>query len=228
MQTEKALYEAAIANEFQAVLEGIWQTEKQSEKVVTLAKQVAGVDESLLKAMPSTCLKKADARSQFDNMVLETIARNFADRVASLTTTLKGAKVSSAEHTASVQAAQAAVEASKAKQHAAATNVSTAQASHREAQVALSAAETALSEFESTLLVAEEVAGQHKAALDNFEMWNVSCFEMMRDKARKPDPVEQATPAVEVALPAVPTAETALVEEVVLVPEVVPGISSTA
>jgi len=196
------------------VLEGASQTKKQSDKVVALAKQLAGVDESLLKAMPSSCLKKSDARSQFDSMVLETLAKNFTEHVASLTATLEGAKVGFAERAATVQAAQTALEEAKAKQQAAATDVSTSQAAHREAQAALAAAEASLREFEPTLVAAERHASEQKEVLDNFVAWNVSCFEMLRDNKRKPEPVEEAAPAAEGSLPAEPAGEVAPAAEV--------------
>jgi len=211
MQTEKAQYEAVIAEEFQAILEGSSQTKKHCDKVVALAKKLSGVDESLMKAMPSTCLKKADARSQFDNMVLETLSKNFADHVASLTATLEAAKAGFAERAASVQAAQAAFDATKARQQAAAADVSATQAACREAQASLTAAEAAVSNFEPTLVAAEDLAGERKEALENFVTWNVSCFEMMRDKKRKPEPVQEALPVA--TPPAAPVADIAPVAE---------------
>lgn len=125
------------------VQDGESQTKKQIEKVIAFAKKVSVLDESLLKAAPATCAKKADARSSFDTMVLDALAKCLRDHMAHLNSELESAKPGIEKRAAAVHAAQTALEAAKAAQQAAASEVSTAQATHREAQSSRQAAEAA-------------------------------------------------------------------------------------
>lgn len=54
-----------------------------------------------------------------------------------------------------------------------------------------------MKDFDRTLAAAQEVAKEKKEALSNFETWNVSCYEMSRDKQRKADPSAIEAPAIE-------------------------------
>jgi len=200
----KEQYESVIAEELKLVQDGESQTKKESDKLISFVKKLPGMDESLLKAAPSTCAKKADARSTFDNMVLESLAKCLQDHVAHQTSELEAAKPGNDERAAALRAAETALEEAKARQNAIATETSTAQAAHTDAQAGSKAAEAAVKNFGPMLADAREKVNGRREVLSNFEAWNVSCFEMSRDKKRKPDSSAAEPPDVDATADATP------------------------
>lgn len=201
--TEKQQYESLVAEEFRVVRDGTG-TKAQSDKLMSLAKKLAGMDESLLQALPSTCSKTADQRGAFDSMVLDTLSRSLDDHVAGLSATLAGAAAGIQERAAAVQSAQAAFEDAKAEQQKAATNVGMAQTAEKQAQAELELARGAVTNFEPELLRASALRDERRAALENYLVWNADCFAMLRDKTNK---VDEETPAAVGTEAIAPTAE---------------------
>merc|ERR1712060_437955 len=164
--------------------EGEWEIAKIQQSLdalVPLAKKLA-FDESLITALPTSCMKKPSDRSGFDVMVVNQLEADLNNRVAALTEALSNGAPASAERAASVVAMQKVLDEATDDHQRAAADLSTTQTAHCEAASALKIAETTSAEFLSEYARLIRVRDEKVFEMDNFMNYNMLCFTTPRDK----------------------------------------------
>lgn len=206
-QESKTALEQGIAGDLQAIVEGLGESEQMEQHYKALLPLLTdlGLDESLSQALPSTCAKKASERGAFDAMVLDQLGASLRERVASLARAVEEATPPAQERAAAVEAAQAQVSATTGAQEQAAKAAAEAGSANETAAAARQAAGDALTAFEPEYTEATRVRDEKGAALENFQQYNVACFELLRDKtasakAKVPEADVEAEAKVSVAV----------------------------
>lgn len=176
--------------------------------------QTLTLDESLMTALPSTCMKAPSDRGAFDHMVIEQLEKSLSDRGSELAKTLEDGAPAAAERAADVEAAQSNLTALTEAQMKAAAELALAQASQQEASATVDADKVAVRNFEPEHQKAVQACEEKAADLENFRAYNLACFKMLRDKTAvkvvaeaspevKELPAPAATEAFEAGVPLV-------------------------
>jgi len=146
-----------------------------------LARRLA-LDDSLLMALPSACICSPDRRSSFDSMVIDQLQAGLSKRVTELTEILDRAKATVDGHAAAVASAQQGVHGASNELQSIAAQLVEAQSEHFQASEAVAAAEAAGHAHASELSVATEARDKGAVELQNFEGYNMECFNTLRNK----------------------------------------------
>merc|ERR1719215_736801 len=141
------------------------------------------MDGSLLSALPSSCKKSAEERGSFDVMVLDQVSKYFTDRQASFSKTIDEAAPAAAQRASAVAQAAADLDKASALQQAAAEDLNVASNEEQLAAQAKTAAEAALASYEPEYSAATKARDDKIAEAENFKLYNVGCFELLRDRA---------------------------------------------
>jgi len=181
-RVEKIALETVMSANLSVIIEG--QSDDAAQHYNELLPFLqGGVDESLMSALPSSCGKKAAERGSFDTMVLEQIGTLFKDKLAALAKAVDEAAPAAEERAADVAAAQAALEAASSAQQAAADALNGAKGAEQDAAAAARAAKDALSAHEPEYASATTACDDKATVLENFKLYNVASFELLRDRA---------------------------------------------
>merc|ERR1719189_1486471 len=116
-------------------------------------------------------------------MVLEQLQSSLSSEIAKLSGELEAGSAGRKERAAVVAAAQSALDAAQAQQQAASEAMEAAKAQQSLAASAFQSAECKAAEFELQLGALMKVQEEKETALQNFEGYNVECFNTLRDKA---------------------------------------------
>merc|ERR1711865_657192 len=85
VEQEHDALKAAVDDHLKVLREGSWETGSAKQHLdILLPLATKWTDESLVTALPSTCVKSASERSSFDNMVLDQLELSLKERVAKL------------------------------------------------------------------------------------------------------------------------------------------------
>uniref|UniRef100_A0A6T9E831 Uncharacterized protein n=1 Tax=Noctiluca scintillans TaxID=2966 RepID=A0A6T9E831_NOCSC len=171
------------------------------------------LDSSLSSALKMSCTKPCDERSAFDKLVvqeLESALRSHLD-------TLQGAVSSGisglASRAAAVDATRQEHDTLDEKHQAAHAASVIAQKLADEAGDTLSVAQKAITKFDVEHADAERELAKTKGEYDNFLVWNVECYTMLKDKVSR---ICESAETSEVSMIARPTREPPVVSPVVV------------
>lgn len=115
-ESESKSFDAAVKENFAALLDGTWEQPEQAQQLVdALAPYTAQLqlDESLRSALPAACVKPIASRGSFDCLVLEQAQKAFADKAAALREAFAECAPALAQAAAALEAAQQALEAAQ-------------------------------------------------------------------------------------------------------------------
>jgi len=166
------------------------------------------LDSSLNSALETTCTKPGFDRSSFDKLViqelesalfahLDTLQGVVSSGIPALTSRAAAVEVTSKEH-----------DAWQYKQDTAAAALSVAQQVVHEACNTLTSAQEAVTQFDVEHADAVRELTEKKAEYENFLLWNVECYNMLKDKVSRRC---SETVTVEASKLSDPTDETCLV-----------------
>lgn len=180
-QQSKAALDAGIETDLQAIVEGQGEAEQHLQALLPLLSDL-GLDESLMSALPSTCRKPATERGSFDAMVLEQLGTRMREQAAVLAKAVEEATPAAQERASAVEAAQAELGKADAAEKSAAEDLSAARVSHRAAAEGATATKERLEAFEPEYAKATQERDEKVEALENFRLYNITCFDMLRDQ----------------------------------------------
>jgi len=150
------------------------------------------LDDSLMTALPGTCLKSADARGPFEKVIMSTLEGAFRKYTADLQAREREAADAMPALGLEADRAVAARDQTQEEQRLAAAALRAAEATRLQAQGEVTAAKAACDKFEDESREMTDALAQRQADLEAFTTWNVACFETLRDK-QAPRKVEPET-----------------------------------
>lgn len=186
-ESESKSFDAAVKENFAALLDGTWELPEQAQQhMETLVPYTAQLqlDESLRSALPAACVKPIASRGSFDCLVLEQAQKAFTDKAAEL-------RAAFAECTPAVAQAAAALEAAQQTLEAAQGTVAELKAALEEAKgeesssaAATDAKTKEMTTFEKEFKILSKGHNQAKAELQLAQA-PLADFESLRDRTAK-------------------------------------------
>lgn len=172
---QQAAIQKALTEDFQAIVEG------RSSSYQQILEHLQGItlDESLLSALPKTCVKAMGERGPFDTMVLDQLKSVLVGQEAEQAKLVKDAEPAAAERTEAIRAAQADLDSATAASRKAAEVLAEASKNTAPAKAAVEEAQKALDDFGPTFAEATKVRDQKALDLDNWTGYNMGCFEIL-------------------------------------------------
>jgi len=185
VEQEHDALKAAVDNHLKVLREGSWETGSAKQHLdILLPLATKWTDESLVTALPSTCVKAASERSAFDNMVLDQLELALKSRLEKLAADVEAEAPAKASRSAAVLAAQQVVQEAVDAQMKASNEVSSALSSQKEALAALEKARAAITTFEPALKRANETADEAQAEMELFhDNCRVKSFDALKMKS---------------------------------------------
>lgn len=175
-QAIKAAVEQAIEKDLKAVFEG----EGSCKDLLTLMAKFS-FDESLIKALPSTCATAPADRGAFDTMVLNQLETSLKEKLADLSKSFDAEVVGAKQRADAVYSAHAQVELAMARQAAAADEQTAAAAARLEVEAAVEAAKAAVAALVPQQSETVTLREGHSAALEAFLLNTRRPFQVLRD-----------------------------------------------
>jgi len=198
------LFSKAFEEDFKALTEEDGQDGKMHHKALEPVLKDLGLEESLQLALPSACAKKIVERSSFDTMVLQQLGAQLQEHVALTQQDLLQSQAKLQEIEAAIEIAKADIERTTQAQQAVADDLAKARAHQRETAAEEQSAREAKDTFEQRLNDAKALRDAQALTLSNFKMYNIMCFENLRDQTTPADKTAaMETPADAVESPAV-------------------------
>jgi len=192
------LFSKALETDFKALTEEDGENGKMHYKALEPVLKDLGLEESLKLALPSACAKKIVERSSFDTMVLQQLGAQLQEQVALTQQTLIQCQAKSEESTAAIEAAKAEIERTTQAQQAVADDLAKARAHQRETSAEELSAREAKDTFQQRLDDAKALRDAQAESLSNFNMYNIGCFELLRDQTTPAEKTSmESTDAVE-------------------------------
>jgi len=155
------------------------------------------LDESLLSALPSSCVKLKDQRGSFDNVVLEELQKAFSTKISELRSMLEAEEPAAAERDAKVQAMEKDLEAKKTSQKEAVSAFDAAQKAVKEAEQEVAKASTLATGAAADIQVEVQTCDALKQQLAEFEAGPLVTFTALKEPQQAP--LEKVEAAEEVA-----------------------------
>jgi len=150
--------------------------------LVPIAKRL-GLDDSLVIALPTASGRHPSKRGPLDHMVLEQLQNGLVSEVAKLSSELEAGSPAMQERADVVAAGQSRLDALQKERQAIVNALVAAQEQGQVCAGALASVETALSLFDTNWDAPGKALKEEQAAtaLQNFQGYNVECFNMLRD-----------------------------------------------
>jgi len=191
---------SALDEHLKVLKEGSWETgsaKRHLDALLPLAMKLT--DESLVTALPSTCIKPPAERSTFDNMVIDQLESSLVSRLTQLTTEIEAEKPAKAQRAAEVATAQQKLKEAEDAQQKTSDDTASALTAQKDSLAVFEIAKTDMAAFKPTLRKAKEAAEEAQAELELFhDNCRVGCFDALKMHVSvKATPVE--VPPVEVA-----------------------------
>jgi len=194
------LFSKALETDFKALTEEDGENGKMHHKALEPVLKDLGLEESLQLALPSACAKRIVDRSSFDTMVLQQLGVQLQEQVALTQQALIQGQAKVEETASAIEAAKADIERTTQAQQAVADDLAKARAHQRETSAEELSAKEAKDTFEQRLADAKALRDAQAMSLENFKLYNIGCFENLRDMTT---PAEKVEAAAETALDAV-------------------------
>lgn len=156
-----------------------------------------GLEESLSKALPASCVKTKDQRGGFDDLVLAELGKALLGKIEALDKSIADEASALSQRTAAVVSAEAEVEAKHAVEKTASEAFEAAAGAQHEAEAALRQAEQDWTSFEPRVQEATDNHSLHDTKRIDYEEGALKDFNNLRDKE-----VPAAVEAEEEAAPA--------------------------
>merc|ERR1711967_23282 len=134
---------------------------------------------SLIQALPSSCVKTAEQRGGFDELVISELGKSFASKIAGLEKGLVEGAASISQRKAAFTAAQEALETQKLNEQAAEADLGAATTALAEAEVVQASEEWTA--FEPRVKEATDNYNFHDGNRKEFEDGTLKSFENLRD-----------------------------------------------
>jgi len=196
----KAALEAALQEEFRALGDGSVEGDEaksQYKKLESLAK-TSGLENTLLAALPTSILKPPSQRGSFDAMVVAQLQEGLTTKCTQLAAEITEAQPAAMERAKAVHEAKENLEAAKVHQEKTAEHYRETQNVLKSCQEAKKEAEQKVTDAEPTLQSAQQVLADVESELEQYQIYNWSCFEQLRDHSTEPqapkEPAEVAAP----------------------------------
>mmetsp|Transcript_155228 Transcript_155228/g.496338 ORF Transcript_155228/g.496338 Transcript_155228/m.496338 type:complete len:360 (-) Transcript_155228:324-1403(-) len=183
VQQSKTAFESGISANFEVIVD--CQSEDLGQHYTALQPLLAELtlDEALANALPSSCMKKAVERGPFDAMVLDQLGTCLREKVAALEALEAEALPASQASAAAAAEARAALEVASAGRASSAEDLKAATAAAEAARASLHTTTEAAEAYEEVYSKATKNRDEKAEALENFKLYNVGCFELLRDRA---------------------------------------------
>lgn len=179
LEKEKAAIVAVYKEHFQAPIE---INEGPHHNFLKPFLDKLSLEESLIQALPSSCVKTKEQRGGFDDLVISELGKSFAAKIESLEKSLVEGASAMAERKATTLAAEQAVQDKKLAFQAAASDLEAATYAVGEAEVELSTASQEWTAFEPSVQEATENYKLHDGKRQEFEDGTLNNFANLRDK----------------------------------------------
>jgi len=189
LETEKASIEAAYQEHFKMPMDA---NECPHHSFLKPFLDTLGLEDSLLSALPSSCLKTVDQRGGFDTLVLTELGKAFVAKIASLEKRIVDEASGSFERKANVASAEALLETKMLAEKTAAADLEAATTAQSEAEAEVTKASEEWTTFEPRVQEATSTYHSHDVIRIDFEAGALKDFATLRDK-------ESAAPAEEEA-----------------------------
>jgi len=151
-----------------------------------------GLEESLVSALPSSCVKTVDQRGGFDNLVLTELGKAFVGKIASLEKRIVDEAPGISERKANIVGAESVLEAKVLVETTAAADLEAAIAAQGEAEAAVAKATEDWTTFEPQVQDASSKHSMQDTIRMDFEEGALKDFALLRDKeAAAPAPMEE-------------------------------------
>merc|ERR1712127_547955 len=150
-------------------------------------------DESLVTALPSTCIKPPADRSSFDNMVIEQLEASLTSRLTQLSSDIETEKPAKAQRAAEVANAQQILNQAEDAQQRASDDTSSALSAQKDTFAVLSAALSAQKDTRLALRKAKEVAEEAQAEVDLFFDDGHQHFSFLEEQTTKVEEIVATT-----------------------------------
>lgn len=203
VEVEHQELHCALEEHLKVLKEGSWETgsaKRHLDALLPLA--VKHTDESLVTALPSTCIKAPDDRSTFDKMVIEQLESSLKSRLTQLIADIETAKPAKAERAEGVETARQMLKEAEDAQQKSSEETTIALAAQKDAFAALELARKDVATFKPMLRKAKEGADEAQAELELFhDNCRIGCFDMLKTKVsvvETPAPIVAESMAVEV------------------------------
>lgn len=171
--------EAAIVEHYQT----LGEAESGEAHHVALLPHIrgAGLEESLLAALPAACNKKSEDRTAFDTMVIDALGSCLRAKASSLSEAVAAAAPAAQARADAVARAREGLEAAAGAQREQAEALVQAQAAERAASEALKAAKAEAAAHGPRTEQAKKARDERAQALETFQNYSKACWELMRD-----------------------------------------------
>jgi len=185
VEAEHRELQSALQEHLKVLKEGSWETgsaKRHLDALLPLAVKLT--DESLVTALPSTCIKPPGDRSTFDNMVIEQLEASLTARLTQLTTDIEIAKPAKAHRAEEVEKARHMFKEAEDAQQTASEATTVALNAQKDALAVLELAKKDVAAFKPMLRKAKEVADGAQAELELFhDNCRVGCFDFLKMRA---------------------------------------------
>jgi len=183
-EEEHRVLNTTIDEHLKVLKEGSFETgsaKRHLDALLPFATKLA--DESLVTALPSTCIKAPADRSTFDNMVIDQLQTLLVARVKQLSSDIEAEKPAKAQRAAEVATAQQALKDAEIAQQKASDDTASALSAQKDSLAVLELAKTDVTAFKPTLREAKEAADEAQAELELFhDNCRVACFDSLKMK----------------------------------------------
>eukprot|EP00933_Yihiella_yeosuensis_P029744 TRINITY_DN23371_c0_g1_i1.p1 TRINITY_DN23371_c0_g1~~TRINITY_DN23371_c0_g1_i1.p1 ORF type:complete len:400 (+),score=152.27 TRINITY_DN23371_c0_g1_i1:97-1296(+) len=205
-KSDHAALEAALSVDFRVLRDGDVESPEQAkthyEKLESIVSTL-GIEQSLLIALPACMKKTPSERGSFDTMVVAQLQEALGEKVLALAAVVAEGAPAAAIFQAAVDTAKSALDTAKEAQQAAAQTFNEAGELQKERENEDKAAKAALKEYEPEYRQASAARDDKVDQLQNFKDYNVSCFDLLRNR-------EELNPAKKAKTSAEPSPEEAV------------------
>lgn len=140
------------------------------------------LEEALMSALPSSCVKTKEQRGGFDDLVLSQLEKALIGRIGSLEKSLRDEALTMSECKASVASAEETCETKKLTEKKAAVDLEAAATAQNEAEVEVDKTSEELATFEPRVQESVKNCRLHETNLTDFVDGPLKSFETLRDK----------------------------------------------
>merc|ERR1719506_2138414 len=141
-----------------------------------------GLEESLINALPSSCVKTKEQRGGFDDLVLAQLDKALLEKIAALETAISDEALADAERKRVVLLAQQDLEGKRLAETAAAGNLETATLAQSEADEDVDKASKDWATFEPRVKEVSDKLSMHEARRSDFEEGPLKTFHTLQEK----------------------------------------------
>jgi len=189
--TSKSELEKVLADSFHGLRDGTLEESavEASVQMVMAAVEKLGLEGSLVATLPAVLSKRE--RGAFDVVVIQGAEQGICEKIAAFGAEAEALTASSSEKAAVVEAATASVKEAAAHEADAVGKLEAANAASSEAAATLEATRVELTRLEADVVQAAAVQEAKQQEFDQFCNYNMSIFQMLRERTANKDAQEK-------------------------------------